>query len=65
MNKNLREISIEQADALAQLDVQLYYKTVTVVHKYDGNAWTVLPSQINQVREDKGMLPLRYMVEVE
>lgn len=65
MKKNIKDITIEQADALAQLGAQLYYRRVTEILKYDGDAWTILPSQLNKMRVDKRQIPLTFMAEVE
>lgn len=65
MKRNLKDITIDQADALAQLGVQLYYRRVTEILKYDADSWTILPSQLNMIRRASHKMYLTFMVETE
>jgi len=65
MNRNLKDITDEQADALATLGAQLYYRKLRTPLPLDIDAFNVVPSAINALRVDAKQHPLTFMAEVE
>lgn len=64
-NKKLKQIDIEQADALASMKVRLWCRRVYGAIRWDSDAFSVLPSGMNKIRTDSGQLPLTFLAEVD
>ena len=65
MNRNLKDITDEQADALATLGAQLYFRKARTPLPYDQDAFSCSPSEVNALRVYAKQHPLTFMAEVE